>query len=42
MNLVIAKVGWEERVKILQCEGSEEASLPRGWEHGRHAGVVVT
>ena len=34
----------EERVKILRCEVSEEASLPRGWrgwEQGKHAGVLV-
>ena len=31
-------------VKILRCEGSEEACLPRGWkgwEQGKQAGVVV-
>ena len=30
-NLVLAQVGWEDRAKILRCEGSEEASLIRGW-----------
>ena len=43
-NLALAQVDWEERVKILRCEVSEEASLPRGWrgwEQAKHAGVVV-